>query len=537
MLDLGKLGNAYVNTVIPRPILDQVRTSLQQVTQGLQFVKSGFDGLKNMANNFAQLTNFPGMDQLAQRLLGPDAGSLLGQGFGGLERFLNDQCNSLMPRQFENGQTVTPPGMGHRNLPSELLQIFNQLGLGGPQGSQQQFNTQMGNAIDTLDRNFALLDGAASKDSSKRTDGLIGKKDLEAVLNNPNAPQDLKDACKFLLENPAARNQFDVASRIGNVDGLIGRSDLQAMKSQYPPVGSFNPMQGFDPTRGLPPGQQAPGSQYTSALQNLKQNFSLLDTAAGEGSKDGVIGYNDLKAALKNPGLPQDLKDSISFLLSNPGMLRDLDSVGGDHKVNRRFSLADIDSELSTHGANPSATPYNQFGSGTRGLPFGGNFQTQLQSPFGNASFGAGFSPQGFGFNTQLTTPFTNTQAQFGTMPPSYGASTSYMTAPSQYGSMLPSYGAPTSYMAAPSQYGSMPPVSAGGDGSISSILASGLGSESGMLTQQENQMLSQIKDPNQRAMMKAQMELQHAQEVLSFISNVMKKMNEMAMAVIGNLK
>ena len=68
-------------------------------------------------------------------------------------------------------------------------------------------------------------------------------------------------------------------------------------------------------------------------------------------------------------------------------------------------------------------------------------------------------------------------------------------------------------------------------------IIGHGMGSEQGLLTQQEHEMLSQIKDPNMQAMMKAQMQLQHCQELISFVSNIMKKINEMQMSVIGNLK
>lgn len=68
-------------------------------------------------------------------------------------------------------------------------------------------------------------------------------------------------------------------------------------------------------------------------------------------------------------------------------------------------------------------------------------------------------------------------------------------------------------------------------------IIGHGMRSEQGLLTQQEHEMLGAIKDPNQKAMMKAQMQLQHCQELLSFISNIMKKINEMQMSQIGNLK
>jgi hypothetical protein len=54
-----------------------------------------------------------------------------------------------------------------------------------------------------------------------------------------------------------------------------------------------------------------------------------------------------------------------------------------------------------------------------------------------------------------------------------------------------------------------------------------------GTLTADETAMLAHISDPNQRAMTAAQLRMQHAQEILSFISNILKKKNEMAMAII----
>jgi len=64
---------------------------------------------------------------------------------------------------------------------------------------------------------------------------------------------------------------------------------------------------------------------------------------------------------------------------------------------------------------------------------------------------------------------------------------------------------------------------------------ATALGKSSGLsdLEQQSMQGLS----GDDRARMEAQLALQKEQETVSFISNMLKKKNEIAMAVIGNLK
>ena len=60
--------------------------------------------------------------------------------------------------------------------------------------------------------------------------------------------------------------------------------------------------------------------------------------------------------------------------------------------------------------------------------------------------------------------------------------------------------------------------------------------SQSGGYSKAEQNMLNQL-DGKDRSRMEAQLALQHEQEMVSFISNQLKKKNEIAMAVISNLK
>ena len=65
---------------------------------------------------------------------------------------------------------------------------------------------------------------------------------------------------------------------------------------------------------------------------------------------------------------------------------------------------------------------------------------------------------------------------------------------------------------------------------------ASALSASSSGLSPLEQQSMQGLSGDD-RARMEAQLALQKEQETVSFISNMLKKKNEIAMAVIGNLK
>jgi hypothetical protein len=76
-----------------------------------------------------------------------------------------------------------------------------------------------------------------------------------------------------------------------------------------------------------------------------------------------------------------------------------------------------------------------------------------------------------------------------------------------------------------------------GGTGSVSDILKSGLAANSAEFSAEQQTMLDNVTDPKQKAMMSAQFKMQNMQEVVSFISNMMKKASEISQALIQNLK
>lgn len=141
--------------------------------------------------------------------------------------------------------------------------------------------TTIQSALQTLTRDFAAFDAALKGDPAK-TDGLISVDDLRVVADNVGGKYsaDQQQAAQFLLDNPAQLNFVDVASGVGNVDGMISQDGLT----------------------------NATGVVNGGNEQSLN---ALLDTAAsqrGEGRGDGIHGSRDIHALLMDPGLNPDLR-------------------------------------------------------------------------------------------------------------------------------------------------------------------------------------------------------------------------------------
>lgn len=124
---------------------------------------------------------------------------------------------------------------GHIRTPVEWMgsagrlfgMALERLGLG--YATSDDWNKKFSNAVDVLKGNFDLLDTAAGIGGK---DGFIGKNDLEAAMRNPDIPKEVRDACRFLLENPSAWNQLDVGAGIGNCDGIIAKCDVDAVSAR-----------------------------------------------------------------------------------------------------------------------------------------------------------------------------------------------------------------------------------------------------------------------------------------------------------------
>jgi hypothetical protein len=156
----------------------------------------------------------------------------------------------------------------------------------------KSFDDQWASTLNSVSKYFDLLDTAAG---SGGKDGLIGRCDLEAALKNPDLPQELKDACKFLLDNPAAFNELETAAGIGDCDGLIGKCDVDAALTSAPKsapaetTGTSNPGQ----TTGTSSAQNSDGSSSTTSSSQTTGGSSSNDDTGSTTSSTSSTSTSD----------------------------------------------------------------------------------------------------------------------------------------------------------------------------------------------------------------------------------------------------
>ena len=193
---------------------------------------------------------------------------------------------------------------------------------------------QYANAVRQLDKHFDLLDTAAGKG---KKDGKISEKDLKAALDNPTLPAELREACRFLMDNKESFKQLDLGAGKGRSDGIISKKDVAAQLAKLPAT-----------TQASTPSEIAYKANWDNAIQQLTTHFELVDTAAKGGKPDGKISENDLKAAMNNKALPQELRDACRFLVENKAARNQLDVAAGKGKVDGIISRKDVGAVLMT---------------------------------------------------------------------------------------------------------------------------------------------------------------------------------------------
>lgn len=156
---------------------------------------------------------------------------------------------------------------------------------------------ELRDAAATVRNNFdTIVDGRTGLEARFGNPDQLRRGDLERVANDPNADPELRDAAHTILYSPATLNFLDVGAGKGDIDGRISREDLD-------------------------------GAIETIDSGNYADE--LLDTAAGIGGRDGKISDADLHAALNDPGVPQDVKDTIRLLRSGAKPGDDVGAVLG----------------------------------------------------------------------------------------------------------------------------------------------------------------------------------------------------------------
>lgn len=81
-----------------------------------------------------------------------------------------------------------------------------------------------------LAKYFDLLDTAAGKG---KKDNVVETADLQAVAQNPDAPEELRRAADYVLKNPMVANALDVGNKKDKVDGRFGREDFESFIKQH----------------------------------------------------------------------------------------------------------------------------------------------------------------------------------------------------------------------------------------------------------------------------------------------------------------
>jgi hypothetical protein len=168
----------------------------------------------------------------------------------------------------------------------------------------------LNSATSVIDRDFSAFDTAAQNDAAK-ADGKISEDDLRTVAENPGDrfSAEQQAAAQFLLDSRAAYGMLDTGASKGSVDGTISRQDID---------GALQTL--------------ASGTYYDE----------LLDTAAGKGGRDGYVSSEDITAALSDPGIPQEVKDTINVLLQAPEGSSDLHGVLAGVTADEASSLSSL---------------------------------------------------------------------------------------------------------------------------------------------------------------------------------------------------
>jgi len=207
------------------------------------------------------------------------------------------------------------------------------------QAKAQSYGERYAHAVNMLDLYFDVLDTAAGRG---KKDGKISERDLRAALRNPALPQELRDACRFLLENRGALRSLDIGAGKGWCDGIISKKDVAAVLAKLPAE-----------LRGAS-SDSSYGAQWENVLHLLQTYFDVLDTAAGKGKKDGKISRKDLLAALNNASLPKELREVCRFLLENQALFNQLDVAAGKGRCDGIISQKDLEAALKALQAGKS---------------------------------------------------------------------------------------------------------------------------------------------------------------------------------------
>lgn len=179
-------------------------------------------------------------------------------------------------------------------------------------------------AAEILRRDLAIIDRAAGVGGD---DNKFSREDLEAVLDDSFAAEDLKEAARVFLDSDIIFDRADSAKdRKHETDTVISENDLDEFIKQ---------------TGGKR--FEVPTNAADAALI-LAENFYLLDTAKHGGEADQGASKNDIDALAADNGLPEYIRKAAEFFAGDKGevLRKALDVAAKGGQTNNDISIGDL---------------------------------------------------------------------------------------------------------------------------------------------------------------------------------------------------
>ena len=197
-----------------------------------------------------------------------------------------------------------------------------------PLPQMQPVNTdraQFRDAVATLKANFGDLRG-----------GFLGMSDTIDMNELYQATQSrnpqVAQAARFLLAHPEMLNQLDTARHGGSTDGKISLSDIDSQ------LGSLDREQQVrhlmtDPRMG----------QFAQSLQTIAAHGDRVDTAGFFNIfRDGKISMEDLNRTAGDASAPMELRQAALFMAANPDLWSIVDTAAEGGRRDGIVSAKDI---------------------------------------------------------------------------------------------------------------------------------------------------------------------------------------------------
>lgn len=214
------------------------------------------------------------------------------------------------------------------------------------QGTSGQ-NGEVQRHLETLKRNLGTLDtqGFSPLTAWICKDNKINYYNLVSAANDPNCPQDVRDAARFFVGQPGLLLKLDTAAGIYPIDGVVGLADIEAMLDK---VGSkSSPATSCFPTMdslSQPLVSDSKLSGYRDALTGLTRNWEAFDSFVA--SADGHIHRTDFEDVLSRSTSSLEMKKVAKFFKENPEFFVRLEQSGQGSVQDLLANRKDVEAEL-----------------------------------------------------------------------------------------------------------------------------------------------------------------------------------------------